>query len=169
MLLALDEAANIAPLPSLPSLLADGGGVGLPTMCVLQSMAQARARWEEHAAFAMWDAATIKIVLGGLANARDLDDLSRLAGLRDEHTVSWNTDGAGVRSSSVAVRSVPILPVDTIRNLPFGTGIVLHRTIRPVLTTLTPWWRRRDGRQLKADLDGLQHRAPPNAAAGRQS
>jgi len=41
LLLLLDEAANIAPLPSLPSLLADGGGSGITTVAVLQSLAQA--------------------------------------------------------------------------------------------------------------------------------
>ncbi len=43
-LLLLDEVANIAPLPSLPNLLADGGGSGINTVAVLQSLAQARTR-----------------------------------------------------------------------------------------------------------------------------
>ena len=55
--LMLDEAANIAPLPSLPSLLSDGGGTGLTTLAVLQSLAQARARWGHEQARSMWDAA----------------------------------------------------------------------------------------------------------------
>jgi type IV secretion system protein VirD4 len=48
-----DEAANIAPIPSLPNLLADGGGSGITTVCVLQSLAQARARWGPAGADAM--------------------------------------------------------------------------------------------------------------------
>jgi type IV secretory pathway TraG/TraD family ATPase VirD4 len=40
----LDEAANY-PLPSLPSLMSEGGGTGITTMVVLQSLAQARAVW----------------------------------------------------------------------------------------------------------------------------
>jgi type IV secretory pathway TraG/TraD family ATPase VirD4 len=39
----LDEAANY-PLPSLGSLMSEGGGTGIPTMVVLQSPAQARDR-----------------------------------------------------------------------------------------------------------------------------
>jgi hypothetical protein len=46
----LDEAANIAPIPSLPNLLADGGGSGITTICVLQSLAQSRARWGQAGA-----------------------------------------------------------------------------------------------------------------------
>ena len=75
--LILDEAANY-PLPSLASLMSDGGGSGISTTVVLQSLAQARAVWGEHAASAIWDAAIVKVILGGGSNARDLDDLSKL-------------------------------------------------------------------------------------------
>ncbi len=40
--LILDEAANY-PLPSLPALMSEGGGTGITTIAVLQSLAQARA------------------------------------------------------------------------------------------------------------------------------
>ncbi len=64
--------------------MAEGGGSGITTLAVLQSLAQARHRWGEHAADAIWDAATVKLVLGGLAKMRDLDDVSRLLGDIDE-------------------------------------------------------------------------------------
>ena len=54
MLLALDEIANLSPLPSLPTLMAEGGGSGITTMPVLQSLAQARDKWNEHQAGAIW-------------------------------------------------------------------------------------------------------------------
>jgi type IV secretion system protein VirD4 len=44
LLLALDEIANLTPLPSLPQLMAEGGGSGITTLAVLQSLAQARNR-----------------------------------------------------------------------------------------------------------------------------
>lgn len=37
LLLALDEIGNLAPLPSLPMLMAEGGGTGITTMPILQS------------------------------------------------------------------------------------------------------------------------------------
>ena len=52
--LILDEAANY-PLPSLSSLMSEGGGTGISTLVVLQSLAQARAVWGEHQAGAIWD------------------------------------------------------------------------------------------------------------------
>src|SRR5699024_12610922 len=86
LLLCLDEIGNLAPLPSLPTLMAEGGGTGITTLAVLQSLAQARDKWNEHQAGAIWDASIVKIILGGASNSRDLQDLSTLIGERDELT-----------------------------------------------------------------------------------
>lgn len=58
VLLALDEIGNLAPLPSLPTLMAERGGTGNTTMPVLQSLAQARDKWGDNAATAIWDASS---------------------------------------------------------------------------------------------------------------
>ena len=76
--LILDEAANY-PLPSLGSLMSEGGGTGITTLAVLQSLAQARLRWGREQAQGIWDSAIVKIVLRGGSNAHDLADIARLA------------------------------------------------------------------------------------------
>lgn len=151
MLLALDEIANLSPLPSLPTLMAEGGGSGITTMPVLQSLAQARDKWNEHQAGAIWDASIVKVILGGASNSRDLQDLSALVGERDEYTDSVTLGDHGTRSNQRSVRRVPILPPDRIRRLPFGTGIVLLRSAPPIVTDLHPWPRRPDATQLTVD------------------
>lgn len=140
LLLLLDEAANVAPIPSLPSLLSDGGGSGITTVAVLQSLAQARGRWGDSHAETMWDAATVKVVLGGLAHAEDLNRISRLAGEVDDATES-HTRGPSGKSVSTSVRRLPALPVERLRGLPVGHAIVLGRRARPVVARLTPHWR----------------------------
>ncbi|WP_228984158.1 type IV secretory system conjugative DNA transfer family protein [Streptomyces sp. DH12] len=47
MTLVLDDVAAVAPLPQLPALLATGHDQGLPTLVLLRSREQARARWTE--------------------------------------------------------------------------------------------------------------------------
>ncbi|MFF5938800.1 type IV secretory system conjugative DNA transfer family protein [Streptomyces sp. NPDC012508] len=47
MTLVLDDVAAVAPLPRLPELLAGGRDQGLPTLVLLRSPEQARARWPE--------------------------------------------------------------------------------------------------------------------------
>jgi type IV secretory pathway TraG/TraD family ATPase VirD4 len=151
LLLALDEIANLSPLPSLPTLMAEGGGSGITTMPVLQSLAQARDKWNEHQAGAIWDASIVKVILGGASNSRDLQDLSALVGERDEYTHSVTLGDHGTRSNQRSVRRVPIFPPDRIRRLPFGTGIVLLRSAPPIVTDLHPWPKRPDATQLTAD------------------
>ncbi|MET9803026.1 type VI secretion protein [Streptomyces sp. NPDC006368] len=46
--LVLDDIAAVAPLPALPQLLTDGHGTGLPTLALLRSVEQGRARWPER-------------------------------------------------------------------------------------------------------------------------
>ncbi|MEV6145384.1 type IV secretory system conjugative DNA transfer family protein [Streptomyces sp. NPDC051992] len=48
MTLVLDDVAAVAPLPRLPELLATGEAMGLPTLALLRSQEQARARWPQE-------------------------------------------------------------------------------------------------------------------------
>jgi len=148
LLLALDEIGNLAPLPSLPTLMAEGGGTGITPLPVLQSLAQAREKWGENAAAAIWDSSIVKIVLGGASNSRDLQDLSTLIGDRDEATDSITYGDQGSRSAQRSIRRVPILPPDVLRTMPFGVGVVLLRTARPIITDLRPWTKRPDAKAL---------------------
>lgn len=156
LLLALDEIANLTPLPSLPSLMAEGGGSGMTTLAVLQSLAQARHRWGEHAADAIWDAATVKLVLGGLAKLRDLEDVSRLLGEIDEPTQTLSRGRMGERSSSTSLRQVPVMPPSVLRTLPFGTGVLLLRHARPVIIDLQAWPARPDADSLSAGRAAIE-------------
>jgi type IV secretory pathway TraG/TraD family ATPase VirD4 len=150
LLLALDEIANLAPLPSLPRLMADGGGSGITTMPVVQSMAQARDRWGSQAASAIWDAAIVKIILGGGSAPSDLRDISTLAGERDEVTWSTTLGETGRRSTQSATRRVPVLPPEQIRTMPFGQALTMFRFAPPIITQLRPWTARPDHKTIKA-------------------
>ena len=166
VLLALDEVGNLAPLPSLPTLMAEGGGTGITTMPVLQSLAQAREKWSENAAGAIWDASIVKIILGGASNSRDLHDLTTLIGERDEITDSTTIGDHGSRSNQRSIRRVPIMPPDTIRTLPFGTALVLLRSAPPIVTRLRTWTTRPDAKELlagRADIEAMLRRPRPGS------
>jgi type IV secretory pathway TraG/TraD family ATPase VirD4 len=167
LLLALDEIANLTPLPSLPSLMAEGGGSGITTLAVLQSLAQARHRWGEHAADAIWDAATVKLVLGGLGKARDLEDVARLLGEIDEATTSWTRGHTGERSHSVSVRQVPVMPASVLRTLPFGTAVLLLRQTRPAVIDLCAWTNRPDAAQLRTGQAAIEAATATGALSGK--
>ncbi|WP_417235207.1 type IV secretory system conjugative DNA transfer family protein [Arthrobacter sp.] len=156
LLLALDEIGNLAPLPSLPTLMAEGGGTGITTMPVLQSLAQAREKWSENQASAIWDASIVKIILGGASNSKDLQDLSTLIGERDEFTDSVTLGDHGTRSNQRSVRRIAVFPPDRLRRLPFGTAVTLLRAAPPIVTDLRAWPARSDAAQLQADRTEIE-------------
>ena len=161
LLLALDEIGNLSPLPSLPTLMAEGGGTGITTMPVLQSLSQARNRWGDHAAGAIWDASIVKIILGGTSSARDLQDLSALIGERDERTDTISVGDYGSRSLQRSTRRVPVLPPEHIRTLPFGTALVLLRSAPPLVTDLMPWVARHDSQSIRDQRAEIERQLRP--------
>jgi type IV secretory pathway TraG/TraD family ATPase VirD4 len=79
VVLALDELANIAPLPDLPAMISEGGGQGVVTLACFQDLSQARHRWPTQAdGFPSLFGTTV--VLPGIGDVRTLDALSVLSG-----------------------------------------------------------------------------------------
>ena len=109
-------------------------------MVVLQSLGQARHRWGDAQADAIWDAANVKVIFGGLAQADDLARISRLAGEVDQTTVS-RSRGASGNSWSTGLRRIPVLGVEDLRSLPGGHAVLFYRHLRPALIRLAPWWQ----------------------------
>ncbi|NEE01195.1 type IV secretory system conjugative DNA transfer family protein [Phytoactinopolyspora halotolerans] len=147
----LDEIGNLAPLPSLPALMAEGGGTGITTTAVLQSLAQARSAWGEHHANTIWDAAIAKVILGGGSNAKDLHDLAALIGERDDETTSMSRGHDGTRSTSTNLRRVPIMDTGHLRTLPFRTAVLMLRSAPPIILQMMPWNDRVDAAHLERD------------------
>ncbi|KWW41897.1 hypothetical protein AU359_00596 [Micrococcus luteus] len=147
--LVLDEIANISGAwPGLTQLMADGGGVGISPFAVFQSMAQARNEWGEQQAQALFDAATVKVQLGGASNVADLEQFAKLAGQRKIMRTS-KSRGKDHSSVSEQIHDIEVVSVAELRRLPFGWGILLNRNGRPILMRMTRWWDRKDGKQIK--------------------
>ncbi len=91
VLLALDEVANIAPIPELPALVSEGGGQGVTTLACFQDLSQARQRWPGRAeGFPSLFGTTV--VLAGIGDVATLEALSTLAG---EEEIPLRTVSAG--------------------------------------------------------------------------
>ena len=97
LLLALDELANVAPLPKLTSIVSEGGGQGVLTLACLQDLSQARSRWGA-AADGFLSLFPTTVVLPGIADRRTLELLQHLAGRTMVPTTSVQTGSRG-RSS----------------------------------------------------------------------
>jgi type IV secretory pathway TraG/TraD family ATPase VirD4 len=143
VVLALDELANVAPLPDLPSLVSEGGSQGVMTLGCLQDLSQARQRWGP-AADGFLSLFGTKVVLGGIADLSTLDLVSRLGGeidmpARSVSQGSWWT-GRGAPTTTWSTHRQRRLPVDAVNQQPAGTGLVLTGNQAPTRVGLPPWW-----------------------------
>ena len=83
LLIVLDEAANIAPLPDLDVIASTGAGHGVQLVTVLQDLAQAHDRWGRERAETIVNNHRAKLIGAGTADSRTLDYAARLLGDAD--------------------------------------------------------------------------------------
>jgi type IV secretory pathway TraG/TraD family ATPase VirD4 len=157
---ALDEVANIAPLPSLPSLAAEGGGQGLITLACLQDLSQARVRWGE-AADGFFTLFGTKVVLPGVADHRTLSLISALAGEKVVQVPSFTSSGLigallsdGKPTHSVTKSFVwrPRMPIDVISQGRAGHALLINGSVMSEVR-IPPWWEHAYWEQLVRPKD----------------
>ncbi|MGN6760121.1 MAG: type IV secretory system conjugative DNA transfer family protein [Leifsonia sp.] len=154
--LVLDEIANMFSWPALPRIMADGGGIGISIVVVLQALSQAETAWSKAEADTIWSAATAKLLLGGASDVDHLRDVESLLGTRRirtrNHTYSDTTT-----STNVSREKVPVLTVDEIRRMPHTVGLLAYRNRRGVLLDLQGWTQRSDARTVTAGKTATEH------------
>ncbi len=151
VLLALDEVANIAPLPALPAMVSEGGGQGLLTLACLQDLSQARHRWAGQAdGFPSLFGTTV--VLPGIGDVATLEALSVLAGEVEVpvRTLSAGrsptglraldlvTGGSVQRAASVTTQWRRRLPPDVVASGAAGCALAFDDKNRPHWVPLAP-------------------------------
>ncbi len=168
--LALDEVANIAPLPSLPYVLGDGRGLGFQTHVVFQSLAQARARWSVEEAEVIWDTCTCRMILPGSANQRDNKMISELLGEFDEVGLR-KSRGRGATSYNEDIRTRATMSVNGVREIKPGRFLLIYRHLKPIEGELELSYQGRDAKRFTKAiaegrrLTGRQSELPDRAAA----
>jgi len=186
VLLALDEVANVAPLPDLPAMISEGGGQGLITLACLQDLSQARRRWPGHAdGFPSLFGTTV--VLPGIGDVGTLSALSALAGDEEIPTRTLSvgrgagghpvsdvlTGGRAQFGESVSTQWRPRLPVDAISQGTAGHALAFDHRNRASWIPLTPSHSHEPWRELRAQDIALDGPAPDRrrgiAPGGRQA
>ncbi len=161
VVLALDEVANIAPIPDLPGLVSEGAGQGLLTLACLQDLSQARSRWG-GAADGFFSLFGTTVVLPGIGDVRTLEAISSLAGEEEVRTRSVSAPVPGARGVGAVLgrlvlgpraqrgEQVPTmttstvmrrrLPVDVVARGETGRALVVDERNRMGWVQLTPWF-----------------------------
>ena len=141
LLLMLDEAANVAPVPDLDVLASTGAGQGLQLVTIVQDLAQVHRRWQA-AAETVVNNHTAKIVGSGIACPRTLEYVARLLGDEELRQVSISSQGGGFGERSRTESSTwrAIAPANVLREAEPGTGLLVYRSLAPARVELRPWF-----------------------------
>ena len=150
LLVVLDEAAHIAPLPELDGLAATCASHGIQIVTVWQDLAQVRGRYGARAATVL-NNHRAKLFLPGIADPDTLEYASRLIGDEEVSHPSVTRDPAGRHSTTSTVAPRRLLPPEGLRCLPRGRAVLVYGTLPPARLELRPWWvqagRRGSGRR----------------------
>jgi type IV secretion system protein VirD4 len=144
LLLVLDEAANVAPIPDLDTLASTGAGMGIQLVTVCQDLAQLASRYGPDRSRTIANNHRAKVLLTGVSDLATLDVLSGLAGeaaVREETITHDLRDGRRTRTSTVAYRR--LAPTDELRRIPPGEGLLIYGHLPPVRLRLRPWYEDR--------------------------
>ncbi|ARF73768.1 conjugal transfer protein TraG [Kitasatospora albolonga] len=158
LLAGLDEAPNIAPIPSLRQRVADGRGRGITVVYGLQAWASARARFGEDTAKELAAFTNNVVVFSGDKDPDFLKDMSDLCGqVEREHTTKTTSGGdRGGHSTATHMALEPVLRGDEIRRLPEGHALVLADNLPPVITRLDGMWTWNSWAEIKSNVRDLR-------------
>jgi type IV secretion system protein VirD4 len=148
LLLCLDEAGNVAPLPNMAEIASTAPSHNIQLVSIFHDLAQARSRYGRQAETVV-NSHRARMLLPGVA---DLDTLRYFAGLvgeeeaRELSRTSGAGTGGGTRTTSVRWR--PLVAPDALRQLPEGHALLLYGRLPPVQARLRMWFHDRRLRRL---------------------
>ncbi len=139
LLVVLDEAANIAPLRNLDTLASTAAGLGVQLVTVWQDLAQIEARYGKRAPTII-NNHRAKALLSGISDPGALDYVSRLSGDEEVARDSTTRDASGLRSNTESTTYRRLAPVDALRRVVPGEGVLIYGHLPPARLRLRPWY-----------------------------
>lgn len=142
LLVVLDEAANIAPLPDLDTLASTASGHGIQLVSLFQDFSQIVNRYGERAPTVVNNHRG-KILLSGISDTQTLEYASRLLGDEEvlQAAVTKGQQGAQSTTSSTTLRS--LAPASVLRGIRPGRGVLVYGHLPPARLELRPWFAER--------------------------
>jgi type IV secretion system protein VirD4 len=141
--LFLDEAGNCAALSDLDVLATTARGQGIQLVTVWHDKSQLEARYGPKASTIL-NNHRAKLFLSGLADLSALELGAKLIGDQalTERNRSMGSDGRHSLNESTQYR--PLLPVEDLRRLRPGEGVLLYGHLRPTPIRLRPFYEPRE-------------------------
>jgi type IV secretion system protein VirD4 len=148
LLLCLDEAGNVAPLPNLAEIASTAPSHNIQLVSIFHDLSQARGRYGRQAETVI-NSHRARLLLPGVA---DLETLRYFAGLLGEEEIRevTRTTGAGGTTRSSASRRRPLVAAEALRQLPADHALLVYGRLAPTQLRLRLWFQDRRLRKLAA-------------------
>jgi type IV secretion system protein VirD4 len=146
LLICLDEAGNVAPLPNLAEIASTAPSHNIQLISIFHDLAQARSRYRQQAETVV-NSHRARMLLPGVA---DLDTLRYFSGLVGEQELNeaTRTSGRGGTTRSFSRRRAPLVSAEGLRQMPDGEALLLYGRLAPVRIRLRTWFGDRRLRRL---------------------
>jgi type IV secretion system protein VirD4 len=139
LLLMLDECGNTAPLRQLPQLAATGRGQYILTASIWHSLGQIEERYGKQLGDSVVTNHRAVLALAGISDLPTLDWFSRLCGDTEVNRTSTTHQAQGGLSTSIGPQSRRLAPVDQLRLLKVGQGLLVYGSTPPTMLRLRRW------------------------------
>ena len=149
LLLCLDEAGNVAPLPHLAEIASTAPSHNIQLVSIFHDLQQARSRYARQAETVV-NSHRARMLLPGVA---DLETLRYFAGLIGEEEARdlTRTTGAGGTTRSTALRRRPLVAPEALRQIDDGHALLLYGRLPPTQVALRMWFADRRLRRLAGE------------------
>jgi type IV secretion system protein VirD4 len=151
LLLCLDEAGNVAPLPNLAEVASTAPSHNIQLVSIFHDLAQARSRYGTQAETVV-NSHRARMLLPGVADLETLRYFSTLAG-EEEAREETRTRGVGGEGRTTGRRRRPLIAPEALRQLEPGEALLLYGRIPPVRLRLRMWFADRRLRRLARGSD----------------
>jgi type IV secretion system protein VirD4 len=146
LLLCLDEAGNVAPLPNLAEIASTAPSHNIQLVSIFHDLAQARSRYGQQAETVI-NSHRARMLLPGVADLETLRYFAGLAGEEEAREVT-RTTGAGGITRSAGRRRRPLIAPEALRQLRQGHALLLYGRLAPAEIRLRMWFADRRLRRL---------------------
>ena len=146
LLLCLDEAGNVAPLPHLAEIASTAPSHNIQLVTIFHDLAQARTRYGPQAETVV-NSHRARMLLAGVADLETLRYFAGLAGEEEARDRTYTT-GAGGSTRSTSRRRRPLIAPEALRQLPDRHALLLYGRLAPAQLRLRLWFEDRRLRRL---------------------
>ncbi|WP_249012244.1 type IV secretory system conjugative DNA transfer family protein [Conexibacter sp. DBS9H8] len=136
LLLALDEVANIAPLPNLDEIASTGPGQGVHLLCVLQNISQGYDRWGRDRAETIIANHRARLFCSGIGDRATLDYLKNILGDEEIARISTQRRGLSQGGRTRSTEHRPLAAPDQVRQAGRSSSLLVYGRLAPAWITL---------------------------------